>query len=114
MARFSLSFISVFLLLAVLALSMPAQRGGQAPSQPLGLNGAINELRHPARSVNAPDGKNSNEKEKMEAKVAAKLAEKAGVANTPTPVATRTDESKPKFTGLGRIPLIGSVIGDNL
>lgn len=38
MARFSLSFLSIFLLLAVLAVSMPVKRDGEAPSQPLSLD----------------------------------------------------------------------------
>jgi hypothetical protein len=44
MARFSLSFISIFLVLAVFALSMPTKRDGQAPSQGLGLDGTIKDL----------------------------------------------------------------------
>lgn len=38
MARFNLSFFSIFLLLAVLAVSMPVKRDGEAPGQPLSLD----------------------------------------------------------------------------
>lgn len=44
MARFSLSFISIFLVLVVLTLSMPTKRDGQAPSKPLSLDGTVKEL----------------------------------------------------------------------
>jgi hypothetical protein len=44
MARFSLSFISIFLVLAVFALSMPTKRDGQAPSHGLSLDGTIKDL----------------------------------------------------------------------
>ncbi|KAJ5373498.1 hypothetical protein N7517_005504 [Penicillium concentricum] len=108
MARFSLSFISIFLVLAVLTLSMPTARDGQAPSQSLRLDSADHGLTHPTRSTD----RLSNEKEEQEAKIAAKLAEKAGSAAKSTPAATPTDESKPKFTGLGRVPFLGPVIGD--
>ncbi|KAJ5810992.1 hypothetical protein N7447_010508 [Penicillium robsamsonii] len=113
MARFSLSFISVFLVLAVLALSMPAKRDGQAPSQPLRLDGVVNKLTHATRSTDEDD-KDINEKQKQMAKIASKLAEKAGTGSEPTPSATPTSEHKAKFTGMGKIPVIGGVIGDTL
>ena len=44
MARFSLSFLSIFLVLAVLALSMPTKRDEQAAGEPLGLAGTVGNL----------------------------------------------------------------------
>lgn len=44
MARFSLSFLSIFLVLAVLALSMPTKRDEQAAGQPFGLAGPVGDL----------------------------------------------------------------------
>lgn len=44
MARFSLSLLSIFLVLAVLTLSMPTKRDEQAAGQPLGLAGPIGDL----------------------------------------------------------------------
>lgn len=44
MARFSLSFISIFLVLAVLTLSMPTKRDEQPASQPFSLQGTVSGL----------------------------------------------------------------------
>ena len=44
MARFSLSFISIFLVLAVFALSMPTKRDEQASGQGLSLDGTVENL----------------------------------------------------------------------
>lgn len=44
MARFSLSFLSIFLVLAVLTLSMPTKRDEPAAGQPFGLAGPVGDL----------------------------------------------------------------------
>lgn len=45
MARFSLSFLAVFLVLAACALSMPTKRDSMSPTQELGLDSAIADLK---------------------------------------------------------------------
>lgn len=45
MARFSLSFLAVFLVLAVCALSLPTKRDSLSPTQDGGLDSAIAELK---------------------------------------------------------------------
>lgn len=45
MARFSLSFLSIFLVLAVLALSAPVKRDEQTPSQTLSLDTALEDVK---------------------------------------------------------------------
>lgn len=44
MARFSLSFLSIFLVLAVLTLSMPTKRDEQAAAKPFTLDGTVGDL----------------------------------------------------------------------
>ncbi|KAJ5502086.1 hypothetical protein N7463_004960 [Penicillium fimorum] len=110
MARFNLSFISIFLVLAVLALSMPAKRDGLAPSHSLKLDSAVNELTHATRSADGPDD-NISQKQQLKAKIAEKLAEKAGLGNGST-TATPTEEPKSKFSGFGKVPLVGPIVGD--
>ena len=45
MARFSLSFLAVFLVLAAFALSLPTKRDELSPTKELGLDGALNDLK---------------------------------------------------------------------
>lgn len=45
MARFNLSFLAVFLVLAVCALSLPTKRDSLLPMSELGLDKTIDELK---------------------------------------------------------------------
>ena len=45
MARFNLSFLAVFLVLAVCALSLPTKRDSLLPTSELGLDKTIDELK---------------------------------------------------------------------
>lgn len=45
MARFSLSFLSLFLVLAVLALSVPVKREELSPDQKLSLESALQDVK---------------------------------------------------------------------
>ncbi|KAI2729841.1 hypothetical protein CBS147354_1226 [Penicillium roqueforti] len=108
MARFSLSFISIFLVLAVFALSMPTKRDEQAATQPFNLDGTLKELMHASKLMDGLDNKDSNEKDndtaeskaqqqqaskeeakQGEAKVAAKLADKEAAGDKPTATPTK-------------------------
>ncbi|KAJ5483567.1 hypothetical protein N7530_002813 [Penicillium desertorum] len=141
MARFSLSFISIFLVLAVFALSMPTKRDGQAPSQGLGLDGTIKDLMHATKLMDGLDNKDSNEKKnheeqqkankeeakKQEANVSAKVADKTGAVSKPTASATPTKKlssgnfvtqtatpsNKPTSqpNALGGLPIVGGLLG---
>ncbi|OQE91916.1 hypothetical protein PENNAL_c0008G05599 [Penicillium nalgiovense] len=135
MARFSLSFISIFVVLAAFALSMPTKRDGQAPSQGLSLDGTIKDLMHATKLMDGLD-KDNNEKEnheeqqeakKQEANVSAKVADKTGAVSKPTASATPTKKlssgnfvtptatpsSKPTSqpNALGNLPVVGGLLG---
>jgi hypothetical protein len=45
MARFNLSFLAVFLVLAICAVSLPTKRGELLPTSELGLDKTIDELK---------------------------------------------------------------------
>ncbi|KAJ5931387.1 hypothetical protein N7516_005876 [Penicillium verrucosum] len=90
MARFSLSFLSIFLVLAVLTLSMPTKRDEKAASQPLGLDGPIGDLVQKGKSgqEGSPEGRG----QKAEAKAYSKLAEQSSASGKPTPTPTPTNK----------------------
>ncbi|KAJ5963418.1 uncharacterized protein N7479_003294 [Penicillium vulpinum] len=140
MARFSLSFIAIFLVLAVFTISMPTKRDQQTPTQMLGLDGTVGKLMHATSLMDGLDKNGSSEEEKQkahdaaesnqkkqEAKVAAKLAEKAGAVDQPpvpatstkklssgdfmTPTATPTPKPTSQANALGNIPIIGGLLG---
>ncbi|KGO68550.1 hypothetical protein PITC_070060 [Penicillium italicum] len=138
MTRFSLSFISIFLVLAVLTLSMPTKRGEQAASQPFSLQGTVSDLMHGSKLMDSLDNKDSKEKEdkkaamkeqakKEEAKAYAKLADKNAAGDKPappatpttklssgnfvTPTATPTHKATSEPNALGSLPLVGGLLG---
>ncbi|EKV19483.1 hypothetical protein Pdw03_8810 [Penicillium digitatum] len=138
MARFSLSFISIFLVLAVFTLSMPTKRDGQATTQPLSLEGTVSELMHASKLMDGLDVKDSEEKadkkaamkeeaKNEEAKAYSKLAEKTGAVDKPTsaatpakklssgnfvtPTATPTHKPTSQPNALGNLPIIGGILG---
>lgn len=45
MARFTLSFLAVFVLLAALAMSLPTKTEDLTPDQQMGLDSALNDLK---------------------------------------------------------------------
>ncbi|KAF7526089.1 hypothetical protein PCG10_004320 [Penicillium crustosum] len=138
MARFSLSFLSIFLVLAVLTLSMPTKRDEQAAGEPLGLAGTVGNLIQSTKLMDGLD--KDSQKEKADKKVAlkeqakeeetkayAKMAEKSAAAANPTPTPTPTKKlSSGNFVtptttpthkptsepnALGNLPLIGGILG---
>ncbi|KOS48370.1 hypothetical protein ACN38_g577 [Penicillium nordicum] len=138
MARFSLSFLSIFLVLAVLTLSMPTKRDEKAASQPLGLAGPIGDLVQATKLMDGFDKDSKKEKadkkaalkeeaKKAEAKAYSKLAEQSSASGKPTPTPTPTNKlssgnfvtptatptHKPTSApnALGSIPIIGGLLG---
>ncbi|CAI7677154.1 unnamed protein product [Penicillium palitans] len=137
MARFSLSFLSIFLVLAVLALSMPTKRDEQAAGQPFGLAGPVGDLIKSTKLMDGLDKDKQKEKadkkaalkeqaKEEEAKAYAKMAEKSAAAANPTPTPTRTKLSSGNFVtptttpthkptsepnALGSLPIIGGLLG---
>ncbi|CAI7641336.1 unnamed protein product [Penicillium glandicola] len=142
MARFSLSFLSIFLVLAVLTLSMPTKRDEQAAGHSLSLDGTLTELMQATKLMDGLDNKDSDKKAQdaaaskeeakaatsaEEAKVAEKLADKSDPASktTPTgtatkklasgnfvtPTATPTHKPTSQPNALGKIPIVGGLLG---
>ncbi|KAJ5144082.1 uncharacterized protein N7515_002869 [Penicillium bovifimosum] len=153
MARFNISILCTLLVLAVVALSMPVKRGGDA--LPLNLDGTLDQLKSATRLMDGLDRKESNNKDNQEqhdeaaakaqkkkdeeaqkkkdeaetmAKVNKKLEEaKNGDNAAPTPTAshknklssgtfvtptsTPTHKAKSEPNALGKIPLIGGLLG---
>ncbi|CAI7629774.1 unnamed protein product [Penicillium viridicatum] len=138
MARFSLSFLSIFLVLAVLTLSMPTKRDEQAAGQPLGLAGPIGDLIHGTKLMDGLDKDSKKEKEDKkdalkkegklaEAKAYANLAKQSSAAANPTPTptptkklssgnfvtptATPTHKPTSEPNALGSLPIVGGILG---
>lgn len=136
MARFSFSFLSIFLVLAVLTLSMPTKRDEQAATKPFTLDGTVGDLMHATKLMDGLDKDSKKEKEdkkaaqkeeakKEEAKAYAKLAENSAAAGKPTPTPTKklssgnfvtptaTPTHKPTSepNALGSLPIIGGILG---
>ncbi|KAJ5214534.1 hypothetical protein N7449_001703 [Penicillium cf. viridicatum] len=138
MSRFSLSFLSIFLVLAVLTLSMPTKRDEQAAAKPFTLDGTVGDLMHATKLMDGLDKDSKKEKEdkkaslkeeakKEEAKAYAKLAEKSAAAGNPTPTptptkklssgnfvtptATPTHKPTSEPNALGSLPIIGGILG---
>ncbi|CAI7599944.1 unnamed protein product [Penicillium discolor] len=138
MARFSLSFLSIFLVLAVLTLSMPTKRDEPAAGQPFGLAGPVGDLLKSTKLMDGLDKDSTKEKadkkaalkeqaKEEEAKAYAKIAEKSAASANPTPTPTPTNKlSSGNFVtptttpthkptsepnALGSLPIIGGLLG---
>ncbi|KAJ5501596.1 hypothetical protein N7453_006413 [Penicillium expansum] len=122
MARFSLSFISIFLVLAVLTLSMPTKRDEQPASQPFSLQGTVSGLVQRKEDKKAATKEEAKKEEakayaKMDAKKAASdnpaptLTTKLSSGNFVTPTATATHKPTSEPNALGSLPLIGGLLG---
>ncbi|KAJ5179702.1 hypothetical protein N7492_002912 [Penicillium capsulatum] len=130
MARFSLSFLAVFLVLAALAMSLPTKRDSLSPSQQLDLDNAIADLKSATKMMDSDDNKDSDDKknqstgdkkddgddsdEEEEEKKVAKptpTSKKATSGNFATPTATHTHHATSKPNALGKLPLVGGLLG---
>ncbi|KAJ5608369.1 hypothetical protein N7537_004988 [Penicillium hordei] len=138
MARFSLSLLSIFLVLAVVTLSMPTKRDEQAATKPFALDSTVGNLMHATKLMDGLDKDSQKEKEDKkaaqkeeaqneEAKTYAKLAEQSAPAGQPTPTptptkklssgnfvtptATPTHKPTSEPNALGSIPFIGGILG---
>ncbi|KAJ5176389.1 uncharacterized protein N7482_002266 [Penicillium canariense] len=133
MARFSLSFLTVFLVLAAFAMSMPTKRD---ENKDLGLDTALSGLEDAAKLVGGFNNKNHNDHnnevkkdqatanhDSTEKKQKDTIKEKEGVAtptptqkkltsgNFVTPTATHTTHPTSQPNILGKIPLLGGLLG---
>ncbi|KAJ5813945.1 uncharacterized protein N7503_000695 [Penicillium pulvis] len=128
MARFNLSFLAVFLVLAVCALSLPTKRDSLLPMSDLGLDQTIDELKSATKMMNGMDNKdtndqknqvdqdpavqrNSTEEKKAEVEEPTKTEKKltSGKFATPTPTSTHHATSVPN--SLGKLPIVGTLLG---
>ncbi|KAJ5438496.1 uncharacterized protein N7458_009494 [Penicillium daleae] len=132
MARFSLSFLAVFLVLAAFAISMPTKRD---QSQVLGLDTALSELQDATKFMKGLGNKDSNDQNNQAPKqdstaAEKKVDEKLSAADTPaatttatptekglysgnfqTPTATHTSHPTSQPNALGKIPILGGLLG---
>ncbi|KAJ5907922.1 hypothetical protein N7495_000604 [Penicillium taxi] len=138
MARFSLSFLAVFLVLAVIAMSLPTKRDTQAPGDALGLESTLGELGSVTKLMDGLENKDAND-EKKQATPAPPAApapndltksntivdtqdkhasaeptrteQKLSSGNFATPTATHTTHPTSEANGLGKIPVVGGLLG---
>ncbi|OOQ83109.1 hypothetical protein PEBR_36534 [Penicillium brasilianum] len=133
MARFSLSFFSVFLVLAAFAMSMPTKRE-QSPG--LGLGNLFTPLQDAVKSVESLGNKDANNQKsqaqsaqppkQVPTPVQQKVDEKQAIAETPaptptekglysgnfqTPTTTHTSHATSQPNELGKIPIVGGLLG---
>ncbi|KAJ5635373.1 uncharacterized protein N7484_008686 [Penicillium longicatenatum] len=128
MARFNLSFLAVFLVLAICAVSLPTKRGELLPTSELGLDKTIDELKSATRMMNGLDNKDSNddknqveedpaveknsaEEKKAKTEEPTKTEKKltSGKFASPTPTSTNHPTSVPN--SLGKLPIVGTLLG---
>ncbi|KAJ5787351.1 hypothetical protein N7457_002341 [Penicillium paradoxum] len=137
MARFNLSFLSILLMLAVLAVSVPVKRDGASP---LSLDGTLSQLKGATGLMDGltkdskakPDTSREDAKKQaaeIEAKVAKKMEEdreaeangnpaptathsnKLSSGNFVTPTATPTQKPTTQPNALGKVPIVGGILG---
>ncbi|KAF3388752.1 hypothetical protein F1880_003424 [Penicillium rolfsii] len=134
MTRFSFSFLAVFLVLAAFATSMPTKRD---LGKGLGLDTALSELQDMTKLMKGLDNKDSNDQNNQAqdqqaakqnaAQIEHKVAEKETPAadttaptptekglysgNFQTPTATHTNHPTSEPNALGKIPLVGGLLG---
>ncbi|KAJ5745489.1 hypothetical protein N7520_010671 [Penicillium odoratum] len=133
MARFNLSFLAVFLVLAAFAMSLPTKRDGQTPSADLGLDKTLDELKsatrimngldqkdtndqmndiehHPTVNKDSDNGKKETEEKKVETPEATKT-EKKLTSGTFVTAAPTTHHATSVPNGLGKLPIVGGLLG---
>ncbi|KAJ5368653.1 uncharacterized protein N7496_008413 [Penicillium cataractarum] len=133
MARFNLSFFAVFLVLAAFAMSMPTKRD---QSQGLGLDTALSDLQGAAKFMEGLNNKDTNDQNNQAQNDQApkqdtttadkKVEEEQPVADTTaatptekglysgnfkTPTATPTSHPTSQPNALGKIPVLGGLLG---
>ncbi|KAJ5934712.1 hypothetical protein N7466_004259 [Penicillium verhagenii] len=126
MARFNLSFLAVFLFLAVFALSLPTKRDElSSAGQALGLDKTFDQLKSATKIMNNVDQKDvNNEKNEVdddadvdqdssddEEPEATKTEKKLTSGNFATPTATSTHKPTSKPNALGKLPIVGGLLG---
>ncbi|KAJ5570423.1 uncharacterized protein N7459_009853 [Penicillium hispanicum] len=129
MARFSLSFFALFLVLAALALSLPTKRDDVNTGKPLGLETALDDLKDVSKMIQGPDNDDTNQKNQLDkadpsthgASEGSKDETKGGEptrthkkpssGNFVTPTATTTHHPTSKPNMLGNLPVVGSLLG---
>ncbi|KAJ6094736.1 hypothetical protein N7467_002249 [Penicillium canescens] len=132
MARLSLSFLSVLLVLAALALSMPVKRVEEAPSHSFTLTfeSILDQLKSAARLMDGLDNKERNDKENETEHAPAETdndsnaaadetksdhkrisTKKLSSGTFVTPTATNTHHPTSQPNALGKLPLIGGLLG---
>ncbi|KAJ5653439.1 hypothetical protein N7490_000442 [Penicillium lividum] len=133
MARFNLSFLAVFLVLAAFAMSLPTKRDELTPSADLGLDKTVDELKaatgmmnglgqkdtndqmndiehHPAVNKDANEKKEAEEK-KVETPESTKTEKKLTSGTFVTPTATKAHHATSVPNGLGKLPIVGGLLG---
>ncbi|KAJ5683254.1 hypothetical protein N7462_006419 [Penicillium macrosclerotiorum] len=131
MARFSLSFLTVFLVLASCAMSLPTKRDD---SKGLGLDTTLEGLESATKLMNGLNNKDTNNKNNQAAHVPAEdgdsdaddqeaddeqdgedsptpTQKKPTSGNFQTPTATTTHHPSSQPNALGGIPIIGGLLG---
>ncbi|KAJ6085890.1 hypothetical protein N7486_010171 [Penicillium sp. IBT 16267x] len=127
MARFNLSFLAVFLVLAVCALSLPTKRGELLPTSELGLDKTLNELKSATKMMSGMDNKDTNdqknqveddpaveensaEETKVETEEPTKTEKKLTSGNFATPTPTHPHATSVP-NSLGKLPIVGGLLG---
>ncbi|KAJ5281413.1 hypothetical protein N7478_006785 [Penicillium angulare] len=143
MARFSLSFLAIFVVFAALALSLPTKTDDLTPTEKMGLDNTIDNLQAATKMMNGLDDKDTNnqkndietspsstqdggddgddddeakenaggEDDPEDKKPKATKTKKPTSGNFVTPTATHTAKPSSKANSLGKIPIIGGLLG---
>ncbi|KAJ5712832.1 hypothetical protein N7493_009300 [Penicillium malachiteum] len=137
MARFNLSFLAIFVIFAAIALSLPTnlKRDDLTPGEKLSLEGAVDDLKSATKMMNGFDNQDTNnqknevehvpsstrdssqddnaneEEKKVQDNEPTKTHKKPTSGNFVTPTATTTHHPTSEPNALGKLPIVGGLLG---
>ncbi|KAJ6024410.1 hypothetical protein N7540_005207 [Penicillium herquei] len=137
MARFNLSFLAIFVILAAIALSLPTnlKRDDLTHGEKLSLEGAVDDLKSATNMMNGFNNQDSNdhknevehapsstrdsnqdnndnvEDKKVQDDQPTRTEKKPTSGNFVTPTATNTTKPTSEPNALGKLPIVGGLLG---